>query len=521
MRIGYRRLQIGFRRLRIGYRQLIYFVIASSFILFLLYRSRSTCAILPSISMLPSDFQPICDESISERDIDPLFEQFAEGLVKVRALATRLCVVPKPPGLCRHSMLEMELLYLNIRAQRPQKVLEICSNLAFPSLFVLSALEDNGTGELWGFDVHSWSAVQNLPTFLLKRFHFQNVSFDESIIASLLEKRIFNHIIIDAAHSAVRTKWFLKGVLERHAKRVFERGFGPLRINIHDMYDVSYDNQITEGGVEVLKWLQKETFFFKTECLLMNPIHNKGIVQHLNTIRGFPTSSSTHYKGERTLSLALAPSVSLRPPILIIITPSGRSSASLVKVQQSIRFDHVKFWIIVSVCDTPVPSAFPKIIHLCSPPSIAGHGARNVAFDYMFKNDISGLVYMLDDDNAMHPHFWDILSRMDDTHFYSFDQQVPCGPIRAGNNLSLSQIDTGQFAVPFSLIGSRRWNHTSYAADGLFIMETAELYPKKHIYFSRVASYYNALKCLSRLSGEPGFSEKACSFDAYVNDTSS
>ena len=169
--------------------------------------------------------------------------------------------------------------YLYIRAERPSKVLELCSAVGYTTLWVLSALQDNGHGELWGFDVYDTAvAVASLPPALLARWHFTAGNVNDDVMRPVLEEHSFDRIIMDADHSDGFTRWYTYSVLERHAGQLAARHPGaPLAITIHDIWNTDErGHPYTEEGAVVVEWLPTLPAASKT-CMLMSPVHNDGM----------------------------------------------------------------------------------------------------------------------------------------------------------------------------------------------------------------------------------------------------
>ena len=185
-------------------------------------------------------------------------------------------------------------------------------------------------------------------------------------------------------------------------------------------------------------------------------------------------------------------------PMLNIITPCCRP-ANLLKIKKSIDFDKISMWYIVY--DTSHNRTYekqfvgePKITELeCSDTGRAGHPMRNFAI----KQIKEGLIYNLDDDNIMHPGFWELLPKMNTEHFYTFDQVNKSPYVRngvlKGHRLRVSQIDTAQFVVPKTLVESIEFQKDNYSADGEYMVEVNSKNPGRHVYFPMLAAYYNYL----------------------------
>ena len=178
-------------------------------------------------------------------------------------------------------------------------------------------------------------------------------------------------------------------------------------------------------------------------------------------------------------------------PNLTIITPCYRPD-NLDKIKESINFSLIKSWIIVY--DTSNDRTYtkkyegdPKIQEHMVSGGISGNPQRNFALTKVS----DGLIYFLDDDNIIHPHFLELVPTFNEDHIYTFDQQRDT--ILKGNNPTVNNIDMGQIVVPYKFIGDLRFDEPTYVADGIFIEALYNKYKDKHIYIPEVASYYNYL----------------------------
>ena len=184
--------------------------------------------------------------------------------------------------------------------------------------------------------------------------------------------------------------------------------------------------------------------------------------------------------------------------MLTIITACCRPH-NLLTILGSIKLDKVAKWIIVY--DTTRGRTYPRLFegndkiceYDCADPGISGNSQRNKGASLVS----SGMIYFLDDDNIIHPHFWDLVESFDSSHFYTFDQRffVP-DPFRKATNFvfkgdtpKVYQIDTAMFVVPAAMFTD--WQIELYNADGVFIEEVARRNPGEHRYIPEVACYYN------------------------------
>ncbi len=91
-------------------------------------------------------------------------------------------------------------------------------------------------------------------------------------------------------------------------------------------------------------------------------------------------------------------------------------------------------------------------------PGVSGNAQRNRGLQQV--ND--GLVYFLDDDNIVHPHFWELATNSWLGHVVTCDQLrdpslldmvVPTREVFKGDQVVLGHIDTAMFVIDRALIG--------------------------------------------------------------------
>ena len=185
------------------------------------------------------------------------------------------------------------------------------------------------------------------------------------------------------------------------------------------------------------------------------------------------------------------------PKKLTIITPCTRP-VNLMRLKESIPFEHVDKWIIV-YDESVTPNA--NLFHEeriqeygCQGHSIAGNIQRNYALNLIGDT----YVYFLDDDTIMHPDMGDFLKTVEPNHIYTFDQQrnakeFPFTERLKGDTIEMFHIDTAMFLIDSSLIQDIRWAVDEYTADAIFITECYSNHPESWMYVDRVLSYYNYL----------------------------
>ena len=184
-------------------------------------------------------------------------------------------------------------------------------------------------------------------------------------------------------------------------------------------------------------------------------------------------------------------------PTLTIVTPVGKATEKVLSIlEETLRWETCLQWIIVydtknqdNLSPNFANNKQVKEIYFHAE-GISGNSQRNRGIEEITQ----GLVYFLDDDNVMHPHFWDIFPNMSLGHITTFDQARSTIEVLAGNDVSVMHIDTAMFVVDRALIGNSRFKVEEYVADGLFAQEIFEKHPGRHVYIPEVAAYYNYVK---------------------------
>ena len=187
---------------------------------------------------------------------------------------------------------------------------------------------------------------------------------------------------------------------------------------------------------------------------------------------------------------------------LYIITPVSRFQLKeeLMKIARSMHWECVTQWILVY--DTsrqhdlePQFAGDTKVVELyfhAENGAILGNMQRNKALTKVTQ----GLVYFLDDDNIMHPHFWDILPNIYEGKMTTFDQmRMEDDPpqILNGSEVAVNHIDTGMMVIDRALIGDTQWHPSAGNADGYFAAAVVAKHADKHKYIPEVAAYHHGL----------------------------
>lgn len=111
-----------------------------------------------------------------------------------------------------------------------------------------------------------------------------------------------------------------------------------------------------------------------------------------------------------------------------------------------------------------------------------------------------GWVYVLDDDNILHPAFKNLIWHYIDVYHYKdafvFNLLLPDGKLMIANYSSIKvyHINQAQFILKRELIGETRYDLDKYEDDGLFIEYIYEHNPDKFMCINEIMSYHNKLR---------------------------
>ncbi len=128
------------------------------------------------------------------------------------------------------------------------------------------------------------------------------------------------------------------------------------------------------------------------------------------------------------------------------------------------------------------------------PESRCGNDQRNSGLELVNE----GWIYFLDDDNIIHPTFFDRLAQAirqnPEAAGFLFRQDL-------GDNMmrkiipQVNLIDMAQMVIQRELIGEEHFEPPPYNADGLFIENLYREHAERFILLDEVMSYYNRLRC--------------------------
>lgn len=140
-------------------------------------------------------------------------------------------------------------------------------------------------------------------------------------------------------------------------------------------------------------------------------------------------------------------------------------------------------------------------------PGDMGHSLINRVIDKLYADGNDSWIYILDDDNEIHPDFFSSVYESyetEDVEGMIFSQYVGGKDftkleIREAKpeNVKVQKIDMGQFLLHLSLIGDVRFAPNQYIADGLFIEEIYSKNPDNFVFIDKVLCNYNSLQVLN------------------------
>ncbi len=187
---------------------------------------------------------------------------------------------------------------------------------------------------------------------------------------------------------------------------------------------------------------------------------------------------------------------------IIIISPVSRIK-NLKIIKKSINFNLIFRWLII-YDGTKIEKNYKhfknkdqieELTYISKSNEVLGNGQRNFGLEYVEKNFSSHqpFIYFLDDDNIVHPNFYNLLKQLEKNKVYTFDQQRT-RYILSGIRPELYYIDLAMFLGDFNIIKKVRFKSETYNADGSYIEECCKINKGNLVYIDEIASYYNYLK---------------------------
>ena len=178
--------------------------------------------------------------------------------------------------------------------------------------------------------------------------------------------------------------------------------------------------------------------------------------------------------------------------LINIITPCTRpENLSAISESINIPSEHYR-WIVVfdapQIPEMQLPSNCECYAHQ-NEGSVFGNAQRNYAKTLI--ND--GYVMYMDDDNILHPNFWDeVKDCTSDVVCWKQIRKDGSHCLDAGN-FQIGGIDSACFMVKRSIVGDTRWYNEKYCADGCFAEDIYNKSPSMNI-IEKYLAYVNYLR---------------------------
>ncbi|GES28500.1 class I SAM-dependent methyltransferase [Streptomyces angustmyceticus] len=199
-------------------------------------------------------------ESITVDHIGTLYVKYQDDLRAVRdAQRTFL----RDRGRTMKAQLddyEAEMTYLLLRDLRPEVVVEIGTFHGWSTMWILSALRDNGAGHLHSFDIVD-NVVRNVPRELAAdRWTFTQGDIQQHPEKIPAEKT--DYLFVDADHGARFARWYIENLFPAVPPRT--------PASVHDVFHGRRPKPFSEGSV-IVKWLADRNIDFLTPSTAKAP----------------------------------------------------------------------------------------------------------------------------------------------------------------------------------------------------------------------------------------------------------
>ncbi|WTU53405.1 class I SAM-dependent methyltransferase [Streptomyces sp. NBC_00057] len=191
--------------------------------------------------------------------IGELYEKYADSLGKVRDTQRDLLRERGSSMKAQLDDLEAEITYLMLRELRPEKVVEIGTFYGWSTMWILSALRDNGTGHLYSFDIVD-NVVHNVPDEL-SRGRWTFTRGDARTNLPKIPSDV-DYLFIDADHGARFARWYIENLFPAVPPKTFT--------SVHDVYHGRRPKPFSEGSV-LVKWLAEQNVDFFTPSTAKAP----------------------------------------------------------------------------------------------------------------------------------------------------------------------------------------------------------------------------------------------------------
>jgi hypothetical protein len=181
-----------------------------------------------------------------------LYRKYADDLAAVRDEQRR-----RLPGIrAQLDDVEAELTYLRLRELRPSTVVEIGTFHGWSTTWLLTALRDNGVGQLLSYDVVD-HVVRSVPEDLAG----QRWTFTRGDVRTAQLPAEIDYLFLDAAHSASFARWYIGALFGRLAG---------IPVSVHDVFHGRRPMPFSEGAV-LVRWLAERKIDYFTSSARRAP----------------------------------------------------------------------------------------------------------------------------------------------------------------------------------------------------------------------------------------------------------
>jgi hypothetical protein len=186
---------------------------------------------------------PAPSRPIDLAHVRDLYREYADDLAAVGKTQREFAEAGRGTMTPQLDDLEAEITYLLLRDVRPAAVVEIGTLHGWSTSWILSALRDNGSGQLSSFDIVD-NALRNVPRDLAEgRWTFVRGDVRQNLDQVPADT---GYLFVDAAHSAKFARWYLA--------ELFPRVPAGVPTSVHDVFHYRFPLPFHEGKV-VLGWL--------------------------------------------------------------------------------------------------------------------------------------------------------------------------------------------------------------------------------------------------------------------------
>ncbi|MFF8788883.1 class I SAM-dependent methyltransferase [Streptomyces sp. NPDC015125] len=198
-------------------------------------------------------------EAITVEHISGLYAKYQDDLRVVRDAQRKFL---RDRGKSMKAQLddyEAEMTYLLLRDLRPEVVVEVGTFYGWSTMWILSALRDNGIGQLHSFDIVD-NVVRNVPGELSA----DRWTFTKGDIQQHPEKvpAETDYLFIDADHGSRFAHWYIENLFPAVPPRT--------PTSVHDVFHGRRPKPFSEGSV-IVKWLAEQNIEFFTPSTAKAP----------------------------------------------------------------------------------------------------------------------------------------------------------------------------------------------------------------------------------------------------------